>query len=252
MIKSFRHTLFVGKEILHLPSCQSTNDTLTQIMHQQSINEGYIVICDEQTQGKGQRGNVWLSAPGENLTFSLLLKPHFLDVSQQFYLNMAISLGIYHALVDYVRMDLCVKWPNDIYVATKKMGGILIENTLRGSMLEHSIVGIGLNINQMKELLPHATSLKAVTGQSLDLEEILQQLAGHIESYYLKLKKLQFGDIKAQYQRLLLGWQCERQFEKEGKIFSAVITGIDDQGRIELKTKQGLQRFGLKEISFVL
>eukprot|EP01137_Pigoraptor_chileana_P015025 Opistho-2@5140 len=111
-----------------------------------------VIITDNQTAGRGQRGNVWEASIGENLTFSLILKPNFLKASEQFQLNVAVSLGVLDCLSEYIDEDLKVKWSNDIYFQNQKMGGILIENTLQGYQIGYSVIGIGLNINQAASL----------------------------------------------------------------------------------------------------
>src|SRR5690606_3030658 len=119
-----------------LPECHSTNDIALNLVRQREANEGSIVITDHQTKGKGQRGNTWKSQPGQNLMFSLVFRPDFMDISEQFYLNMAVSNSIRRLLQDYVP-NIEVKWPNDLIVSDfGKMGGILIENTFSGKEWE--------------------------------------------------------------------------------------------------------------------
>ena len=148
MYKIYPKTLFVGQNIIYLPTCQSTNNEALQFLADGTAYEGDMVVTDGQTQGRGQRGNQWIAQSGQNLTFSLVLQPTFLLASEQFWLNMAVSLAVYDSLSPFIPAGLRIKWPNDIYVNDRKMGGILIENALQGYNLAHSVVGIGLNINQ--------------------------------------------------------------------------------------------------------
>src|SRR5690554_3701783 len=148
MHKILANTIFLGKNIIHLPECHSTNDVAMQKYRSGEAPEGTIVITDKQTEGRGQRGNQWLTQPNLNLTFSLILTPVFLDASEQFGLNMAVSLGIREALSDYVQ-GIIIKWPNDIlHEENGKIGGILIENSVTHKGIELAMVGVGLNINQ--------------------------------------------------------------------------------------------------------
>src|SRR5690554_4031443 len=159
MHKILANTMFLGKDILYLPVCHSTNDVAKDKLKEKEAAEGSIIITDQQTNGRGQRGNQWHSEPGMNLTFSLILSPKFLDPSELFGLNMAVALGIREALAQYIS-GVMVKWPNDIVHKEKgKLGGILIENSLKGQKIESSIVGVGLNINQVEFPLSQATSL---------------------------------------------------------------------------------------------
>ena len=168
MYKIYPKTLFVGQNIIYLPTCQSTNDETLQFLADGTAYEGDMVVTDGQTQGRGQRGNQWIAQSGQNLTFSLVLQPTFLLASEQFWLNMAVSLAVYDSLSPFIPAGLRIKWPNDIYVNDRKMGGILIENALQGYNLAHSVVGIGLNINQTQLGYPTATSLLRKLGSEAD------------------------------------------------------------------------------------
>ena len=120
MYKIPANTLFTGKNLVFVPDCPSTNTLALEISQQSPVKEGTVVITDQQTAGKGQRGNTWEAEPRQNLTFSLILKPTFLAVNKQFYLNIVICL----ALKDYLRQKTSgpvhIKWPNDILVHQKK------------------------------------------------------------------------------------------------------------------------------------
>ena len=148
MYKIYPKTLFVGQIIQYLPSCQSTNDEASALIAQADPVEGTIVVTDHQMAGRGQRGNQWEAQAGQNLTCSLVLKPTFLSANEQFWLNIAISLGIYDGLQPLLGEALRIKWPNDIYVGDQKAGGILVENILQGYSMAWSVVGLGINVNQ--------------------------------------------------------------------------------------------------------
>lgn len=252
MYKILANTVFLGKEVHFLPECHSTNDTLLAWIKQEKLIEGTIVICGSQTKGKGQRGNNWMAEPGRNLTFSILLKPDFLDVSEQFFLNMAISNSIRKFFQEYIP-TLKVKWPNDLLVpGFGKIGGILIENTLHRGGWEYAVVGIGLNINQTQFDIPQATSLNSITGSYFDLEELLKLLITYVEQGYIELKKRKFKKIHEEYlHNLYLKDQLSR-FSADGKEFYGTITGIDSLGRLEIRPQTGGQiSFDLKTISFL-
>jgi len=189
LYKIYPKTLFIGQIIQYLPSCQSTNDEASALIAQSNPNEGFLIVTDNQMAGRGQRGNQWEAKSGQNLTFSLILKPSFLNATEQFWLNMAISLGIYDTLLPLVGDRLRIKWPNDIYVDTQKLGGILIENTLHGYSIAWSVVGIGLNINQTEFTYPTATSLQqqAPLPDAYDLPGLLSRLCETLEKRYLQL-----------------------------------------------------------------
>lgn len=254
MYKIYPKTLFVGQIIQYLPSCQSTNDEASALIAQTDPNEGLVVITDNQTAGRGQRGNRWEAKSGQNLTFSLLLKPSFLSPNEQFWLNMAISLGIYDALRPLIGDDLRIKWPNDVYVGDQKLGGILIENTLHGYTIAWSVVGLGLNVNQTEFGLSTATSLQnqALLPNGYDLPGLLSKLCETLEQRYLQLRSGQRDMLRANYLQTLYRYQEEHSFESEGQLFRGTIVGIDATGRLAIADADGTRHFGFKEVSFLM
>ena len=220
----------------------------------EEIPEGTVVVTAHQTAGRGQRGNRWEAAPGENLTFSLLLKPRFLRATEQFRLSIAVALGVYGLLSEYLDEALKVKWPNDILYKNQKLGGLLIENTLQGYGLTESVVGIGLNVNQRQFGVPTATSLRAVTGQPYryDLDTLLARLLEGLEAEYLRLRRGDHEAQKARYLAVLYRYQEWHPFrDADGRIFNGQILGVDEAGRLALETEGGVRYFGVKEVGFV-
>ncbi|MFD2569681.1 biotin--[acetyl-CoA-carboxylase] ligase [Spirosoma soli] len=254
MYKIHPKTLFFGQIIQYLPSCQSTNDEASALINQQEPAEGLIVVTDHQTAGRGQRGNQWEAKPGQNLTFSLILKPMFLTANEQFWLNIAVSLGIYDALLPLVGDALRIKWPNDIYVGNQKLGGILIENTLHGYNIAWSVAGIGLNVNQTEFGYSTATSLQlqAPLPNDYDLPGLLSRLSETLEHRYLQLRSGQRQAMRENYLQSLFRYREEHWFRADDKRFRAVLTGIDPIGRLVLSTETGQRTFDFKEVTFVI
>ena len=252
MYKILANTIFLGKDVHFLPECHSTNDIALNLVRQKLAIEGSIVICDHQSKGKGQRGNTWQSQPGQNLTFSLVLRPDFMDISEQFYLNMAVSNSIRHLLQEYIP-SLEVKWPNDLIVpAFGKIGGILIENTFSGKEWEYAIVGIGLNINQQDFESSNAASIRSITGSQFGLEELFRLLVTQLEQGYIQLKKGKWIDIKSEYMMNLHRMGIWSDYSADGQQFSGKIVGINELGKLEIETENGeIRSFGLKEVAFV-
>ncbi|MDQ2657225.1 MAG: biotin--[acetyl-CoA-carboxylase] ligase, partial [Bacteroidota bacterium] len=193
----------MGKNLVFVPECLSTNTLALEIGQQSPAKEGTVVITDHQTAGKGQRGNTWDAEPRQNLTFSLVLKPGFLPVNKQFYLNIVISLGLYDYLKEKTSDTVYIKWPNDILVHGKKISGILIENQLKGMQISNSIAGIGFNLNQNVFASPSAISLSQVIRTKLDRHAELPHLLGHIESRYLQLRQACLSAPSGDYQPLM-------------------------------------------------
>ena len=205
MYKILAKLRFETNHVHYLPSCHSTNEAAQDLLLTDAP-EGTIVITDEQIDGKGQRGNVWISDPYLNLTFSLILHPRFLEPNEQFLITIAVSLAIKETLDEYLPGEAKIKWPNDIYYKNKKIAGLLIENVLRGSSFESCIVGIGLNVNQIAftdDL--RATSMKLEGVEENNLNTVLNSLIEHITKYYFQLSRDNAKGLRDQYHKSLLG-----------------------------------------------
>lgn len=242
----------MAKNVIDLPKCHSTNTIAADLIANKQAADGMLIITEHQTAGRGQRGNSWETAAGKNLTFSLILKPTFLAVQEQFYLTIITSLAIYDLLTELLPQGLSVKWPNDLYHYQQKLGGILIENTLKNTTLEWSVLGIGLNVNQKVFQTPTASSLALAVGHEFSRTELLQKLLPKLEGRYLQLRR---GDQQALRKEYLsrLYWLGEMHtFRSAGQEFNGKIIGIDKWGHLAvcLPTEE-LRYFRIKEIEFV-
>ncbi len=250
MYKIPAKTLFIGKNLVFVPECPSTNTLALEISQRSRASDGTVVITDNQTAGRGQRGNTWESDPVLNLTFSLVLKPAFLPVSKQFYLNIVISLG----LLDYVKGQLpdtvYVKWPNDILVHRQKISGILIENQLYGSTIVNTVVGIGFNLNQRRFSHPSATSLSLISGKVYDRSAELEEILINLEQRYFQLRRGEYSNLMGDYLAALYLRNEEHTFTAEGRTFEGVIRDVDEWGKLRVESPEGIRSFGIKEISF--
>ena len=212
MYNSTQDTLIIGKKVIYLPTCHSTNDIAAEIVHAGLFEEGTVVITDNQVKGRGQRGTVWNANAGENLTFSVVLAPVFLPIQEQFLISQITALAIRGYLGSYVA-DTQVKWPNDIYMNNRKSCGVLIENSIQGARISTSIVGIGVNINQSVFGNGHATSLLRETGQSFSLAEEFHKLLKFLDAYYVRLRSGAQNDaIRNEYLNHLYGYHQDVKF----------------------------------------
>jgi BirA family transcriptional regulator, biotin operon repressor / biotin---[acetyl-CoA-carboxylase] ligase len=245
------NTLFVGKNLVFVPECHSTNDLAIQLSHQSNTPEGTVVITNHQTSGRGQRGNTWEATPGQNFTFSLLIKPVFLSVADQFYLPVFTSLALLDYLKEKTSETIQIKWPNDILIKGKKIAGVLIENQLQGGRFSNSIIGIGLNMNQKMFDMPTATSLYQVTGVESDLVKEHETLLEKLERRYLQLKQKHYKEMKDAYLTNLYWINEEHTFSGSGVEFSGVISGINEMGKLMIETAQGARHFDIKEVTYI-
>ncbi|MEO9478099.1 MAG: biotin--[acetyl-CoA-carboxylase] ligase [Cyclobacteriaceae bacterium] len=252
MHKYFAKTLFLGKKVEYLTQCHSTNQELAGRLNTSKISEGHLILTDYQTAGKGQRGNAWISESGKNLLFSLALVPNFLEIKKGFMLNVIVGVALQKALEHFVAgHNVEIKWPNDIYIDNKKVGGVLVETSSDGGFLENAIVGIGLNVNQNHFAISTATSLSSVVRCSLDLDEVLEQVLLDIESQYLKLKAENIKSIMYDYHQNLR-WRGEvHEFESRGETFSGEIIGINEFGKLMVKHTDELHSYDVKDIIFI-
>jgi BirA family biotin operon repressor/biotin-[acetyl-CoA-carboxylase] ligase len=247
-------SLFIGKNVISLETIDSTNDYAKQLLSTQKPTDGTLIIAKAQTKGRGQLGNVWQTESGKNLTASYILYPNFLSPDKQFYLNMAVALGIREFCESICSEHVQIKWPNDILINGKKVCGVLIENALQGSKIQHSIIGIGININQTQfdTALTHATSIALENNnQTLDIENLAGKLSSYLEKYYLQLRLLHFNFLEKAYTTSLWRYNQTSEFKKGDTIFKGEITGVTKEGKLEIDVKGKPQKFGFKEIEFV-
>ncbi|MCE2957810.1 MAG: biotin--[acetyl-CoA-carboxylase] ligase [Bacteroidota bacterium] len=251
MYKILANTLFLGKNVVYVPECHSTSSLLLELTNKTNLPEGTIVITDNQTRGRGQRGNTWEAAPKMNLTFSILLKPTFLLVGEQFAITQAVSL----ALADYLRqrgaVPVKIKWPNDLMIGEQKVAGILIENTLAGNSIQQSVVGIGININQQAFEVPTATSLGLAMGKSFSLPHEWESLVEKLEQRYLQLKNSSKQSLEANYLEQLYRFGQRSLFEVDGRQVLGTIESVDANGRLLVAIDGETRAFALKEIRFL-
>ena len=246
------NTLFMGQQLHFLQACPSTNTEAHQLLIKNEATEGCTVVTTHQTAGRGQRGNTWEAEPGKNITLSVVLMPKFLAIKHQFYLNMAVSLGVHDLLRELGLHKAQVKWPNDLFFEDKKLGGILIENSINSLTLQHSIVGIGLNMNQLAFGYSTATSLAKVLGYTLNLEQVTNRLLELLEKRYLELRNGKTAKLKYEYLQVLYRYQEQHLYEVQNKRVAGQIVGVDEEGRLAVEIDGELRYFGFKEIAFVI
>lgn len=244
-------------DLRYFDSLESTNK-YCELLDPATVGEFTVICAREQTAGIGQRGNHWHSAPGVNLTFSLVLKPVFLSAENQYKLTKTVSLGIADWLDEVLpqRQRVYIKWPNDIYVGGRKICGVLVSNRLQGNRLASSIVGVGLNVNQtvFPDWVPNPTSVGLVTGKKLELRKALTDVVENITARYRQLQDSELNGtdtIDSEYLSLLLNLGKESTYLCHGKKIRAVITGVNRFGHLVLSTTEGDTIVcQLKEIQF--
>lgn len=241
-------------KIIKLNATDSTNAYLKKLVNEESLENYSVVAALKQTSGRGQMGTVWESELGKNLTFSVLIGCENFKIVDQFYLSMAVSLGVLKAINDYVNNMLYVKWPNDILAEKDKISGILIENILQGSFIKYSVVGIGLNVNQKQfsSDVKNVTSLKKLTGAVFNKDEVLKKVVDSIKKYVQLIDQKDFDSLKKLYINELFKYNTPAMFEdKSGIKFLGKIVDVSEDGRLVIELEdEKTRKFNLKEIKF--
>ncbi len=231
--------LFTGINLVELESTDSTNNYALKLLREKQPFEGTAVRTFRQTVGRGQRQKQWESEDLSNLTFSVIYYPVFLSVTRQFQLSKAVALGVADFVKSIVKSEkVKIKWPNDIYVGDKKVAGILIENSVSQNKISSSVIGIGLNVNQtsFSAEIPNPVSLKTITGKELDLEKCFMELCVSLEVRYMQLKGGKEKLIDDDYHSALYRLNEKREFIIENKNAISEIVGVNDEGKLKLKT----------------
>ena len=241
--------------MMEFPSLDSTNKFALEYLSEAKPMEGTVISTLKQTAGRGQRGNYWESEPDKNISLSIIVYPKFLSATMQFELSKIVSLAVKDLIQSHCSKEVKVKWPNDIYVEDRKIAGILIQNSLSGTMIKNAVIGIGININQETFLsdAPNPTSLKLEVGKEFDVHELIKKLCKHVETWYLKLKANQNQLISDSYLNVLYQFDELHEYKivETGETFKGKIIGIANSGQLKVKTEVGILSFNMKAIKFL-
>ncbi len=250
MHKFFAKTESLGKKVIFLPQCHSTNEEAQKLLKSGDFIVGTTVISQHQTGGKGQRGNSWESEPGRNALFSVILDASFIPIKESFRLHMLTSLALHDTLFPILGKNLKIKWPNDIYYKNQKLSGILIENIIAKRNLEHSVIGIGININQEAFTSPQATSIKEITQLDHEVNEVIEDLLCSLEARIKRLKGHPMDTLRREYERKMyrLG-EVAKYTDPEGA-FHGTIKGIDPSGKLQIEKDGRTALYDFQEVSF--
>ncbi|HUW06807.1 MAG TPA: biotin--[acetyl-CoA-carboxylase] ligase, partial [Williamwhitmania sp.] len=250
------HQMSKEIKILKFPRVNSTNLLAQKMLAEHSIESDTVIWTLDQFGGRGQRENRWEVEPGQNLTFSLAFFPEQLAVNQQFSLSEATALGVLDAIASLIDTEeLTIKWPNDIYLGAKKVGGLLLEHSIMGAFIETSVIGIGINVNQriFPANLPNPTSLAMESGKEFDLEELLEVTIQHLFARYAMLNEHKIASLHEEYRYSLFRKEGYHTFETDKGQFTAKIADVKRTGELILEVVNGDQAaYAFKEVGYVL
>ena len=245
-----------GKPIAHqfieLPTVDSTNKFALAMVHEGKAEHGTVYFAHEQTEGRGQRGRAWLSSPNENIIMSVVLAPLSSIDTHQFLLSMAMACAAFDFIHEIIPENLSIKWPNDLYWRDDKVGGILIENIIRGKDPVGSVAGFGININQttFDRRIPNPASLKKITGLNYDPRKLAKTLCGHIGKYFEWLKTRDENKIIRDYNERLYKRNSRIELKKGQKKFFTTIKSVSIDGILNTEAPNG--KFNHGEVDWVL
>ncbi len=240
-------------KVIKLDAIDSTNDFLKRLLVAQSVENYIVVTTKSQTNGKGQMGSTWDSEAGKNLIMSILVKDFLKDINHIFDLSIIISLSVIESLELLEIPRLSIKWPNDIMSENKKIGGILIENSIKSNGSISSVVGLGLNVNQTDfNFLPKASSLALVCSRNFNIDELLFLIVENIKNNIIRWKG-HSNLMRENYINLLFKKGNPMPFQNKIKEnFMGVIVGINKIGKIQiLLENDSVSEFDIKEIQLL-
>ncbi len=240
----------IGSQKIILSDVDSTNNIAAKLINDGSIGHGSVIMAENQSNGRGQQGSLWQSDPHLNLLFSLVLSSRELHKINPICINWYVSICI----IDFMKrknLNAQIKWPNDILIGIKKVSGILIENKFVGSTLKHSIIGVGINVNQTDFNELNATSMKLHTSINYSIVDLLDDFIFCLCENEHLLFSLKHDDLKEKYLDSLDGLGELRNFKKDSGSFKAQIRGVDDIGRLILQADGQQFLFQNKEIQFL-
>jgi len=241
---------------IYFPVLKSTNQYLSDLLNAGKEIDGLCVRTDFQEAGKGQGQNSWHSEANKNLLISLGFDFSFLQAAQQFSITQMASLTVLEALKTFLpQAELSVKWPNDLFVGDKKIGGMLISNTVNGKQLKRTIIGLGINLNQtiFPETLARAVSSKQLTGKLINMNDFERNLLDSFlkQAAFLKTETGR-KTLEKNYLSHLYAFDKFRLYEVNGQKKRLKITGIGEFGYLLMADEQGQTfSFDIKEVVFL-
>lgn len=246
--------MIIGSKLIFLENPASTNTSAGGLLREEKLPEGSVIYTNYQTAGKGQPGNFWESEDGKNLLLSIVLYPDMIAAEDQFIISMSVSIGICDFLKNHIP-GCKIKWPNDIYAGNDKIAGILIENSMIGTKIENTVVGIGININQevFRSSAPNPVSLKMLTGKEYNREICMKELLNCLDKRYKHLLAGKYREIKEEYTSSLYRLMEWHQFKTRQGIINGRIVSVSDTGALRIEDeKTAISEFLFKEIAFIL
>jgi BirA family biotin operon repressor/biotin-[acetyl-CoA-carboxylase] ligase len=241
----------IGQQIIQLHEVDSTNNYAAKLLSEGKLTHGTVILAEHQTAGRGQRGRNWQSVGAKQFTGTYFLKTDFLSVDHLCYLNMAIALAVRDMVQSFTRKNVSIKWPNDIFIGSQKIAGILIETNWKNGRVEGAIVGVGVNISPVQSV-GYATSLEELSGKSPEVFSVLDVLSKCMNEYYQYIQQADFDRLKTTYESFL--WKKDEEIvleERQNQIpFTGIIRGVDQIGNLLVEKEGVVMVYHNQELNF--
>ena len=238
-----------ASKIIKVNATRSTNDKVKMLIKSKKILSGDLIIAKYQYGGRGQRMNKWYSSYGKNLLCSLFYRPLDINADRTFLINQVVSLAVLKTIRKFNNEKCLIKWPNDILSVNKKIAGILVENSLSSDKVNYSIIGLGININQVFfKRLPNATSIKKISNKNIDIDRVLNELIDSYKFYFTKINDIKY--INDEYNQNIFGKEGCR-FKMNGKEYCGRIISISNTGIIKLNTGSEIGNYDSRNVKLL-
>lgn len=238
--------------LVFLKETSSTQTLASQMLAKGELSHGTFIVAGYQSQGRGYATNTWYSSPHANLLGTLYVEFTNLPAHQQFAVTTLVSVVLACYLEQELHKQVFIKWPNDIFVADRKICGILIENQILGEQLRSSLIGIGLNVNEVHfpDDLPRAVSMFQLDGKTRDVLAVAHAMAANVLGFAVTPD---FNGVsRREYLARLYRKDIAAQYRAAGTVFNGIIRGVDEYGRLNVQTGRGMRTFGFKEVEYLL
>ncbi|TSJ40052.1 biotin--[acetyl-CoA-carboxylase] ligase [Fluviicola chungangensis] len=241
----------IGQQIIQIHEVDSTNNYAAKLLSEGKLTHGTVILAEHQTAGRGQRGRNWQSIGAKQFTGTYFLKTDFLSVDHLCYLNMSIALAVREMIQSFTRKEVAIKWPNDIFIGSLKIAGILIETNWKNGRVEGAIVGIGVNISPVQSV-GYATSLEELSGKSPEVFTVLDALSRSLNGFYHYVQQADFDYLKRTYESFL--WKKDEEIvleERQNPVpFTGIIRGVDQIGNLLVERDGIITVYHNQELNF--
>ncbi len=243
-------------KLIKFNAIDSTNTFLKDMADNMLVENYTVILAKQQTSGRGQMHTRWESEPGKNLTCSVFVTLERVPIAKQKFLNFAVALTVYNILDRFAIPNLAIKWPNDIMADGLKICGLLIENTLKGSFIVASVIGIGLNVNQdfRNNGTVKAISMKDILQTNFNLDDLVVAIMEELKVNLHRLQQQDFQELEKEYLKVLFKKNVPSMFKNaKNDIFMGKIIGVSSEGKLQIVLMdETVKEFGLKEVSLLL